>query len=216
MITEDLARTIFKGSDRAPLLVEHWAKYLPLGGIDTPLRLAAYFAQVGHETGNLANVEENARYSAKRLAEVWPKRYAVNPKAPVKVPNSIALSIGGNPVSTLNHVYADRMGNGDFASGDGYKYRGRGLFQLTGKDNYAAYSRDTYNDNRCVMNPDLVAYPEDSVRSSIWFWNKHRLNRFADISDIKGMTVVINGGENGLDHRLKLYTKYCNLLGISN
>jgi putative chitinase len=211
-MTDKTILKLFRGSDRAPLLIPFWLDMLPAAGIDSHERLAAYFAQVSHETGNLRAVEENLNYSAKGLAEIWPKRYAINPNAPTKDPNDLAKAIARNPVAIANHTYANRMGNGGVESGDGYKYRGRGLFQLTGKIQYVEYSKDTYGDNRCVINPDLVAYSEDCVRSSIWYWIRNGLNAFADARDIKGMTKKINGGYTGLEHRQDLYRKFTKLL----
>lgn len=213
MVTEELIYKLFPRNERAKLMAPYWVQYLEPAGIDTPLRLAAYFAQVAHETGNLKDMEENLNYSAQGLANTWPKRYSDSRTKPFR-PNALAQSIARDPVQIANHTYANRMGNGDPASGDGFKYRGRGPFQLTGKDMYAQYSAETYGDNRCVINPSLIAYAEDGVRSSIWFWNKRNLSALADVRDIDGISRKINGGDNGLYHRAELFHKFCNLLGV--
>jgi putative chitinase len=213
MITEELIHKLFPRNARAELMAPYWVTYAPAAGLDTPLRLAMYFAQAAHESGNLRFMEENLNYSAQALANTWPTRYSATTAKPY-VPNDLAKSIARDPVQIANYTYANRMGNGGPETGDGFKYRGRGVFQLTGKDAYAAYSADTYNDNRCVINPSLVAYAEDAVRSSLWYWNSRTLNDSADERDLKTNTRKINGGLIGLDDREKYYNKFCNLLGI--
>jgi putative chitinase len=114
------------------------------------------------------------------------------------------------PEKIANRAYCDRMGNGDEASGDGWKYRGRGLIQLTGKDNYAAFALDA--DNEALTNPDLVAEPELAALSAGWFWLRNGLNALADNRDIVGMTRRINGGTNGLDDRQMRYSRLMSVL----
>jgi putative chitinase len=214
MLKDAVIVKLFKGAGRAMPYVPFWVKYLPEAEINTPERLAAYFAQVAHETGNLLSVRENLNYSAKALANTWPKRYSVNPDATIKVPNDLAVSIANKPSAIANNCYANRMGNGNEKSGDGWKYRGRGLFQVTGKASYLAYSIWAYNDDRCVNDPDLLAQPEDAVRSSIWFWVSRNLSKLADDKDIRGITRIINGGYIGLPHRKDLYKEFGNILGV--
>lgn len=180
--------------------------------INTPERVAAFVAQTSHESGGYTMLSENLNYRAATLAACWPNRFAVlgADKKPIKengklVPTAVANSIAGKPELIANLVYSARMGNGPAESGEGWKYRGRGLKQLTGKDNYA----------RCgaalgvnlVGNPDLLLESIYAARSAGWFWKANNLSAFADVGDIKGMTKKINGGFIGLEQRQALYDK---------
>lgn len=193
--------------------VDNRAKYLPfLNGaamrynINTPSRLRAFLAMVGHESGQLRLVEENLNYGAAGLVATWPKRFDT-----VK-----AQAYARNPEKIANYVYAGRMGNGDEASGDGWKYRGRGLIQLTGKNNYAAATKGMYAlpmGVDFVDNPALLATPEYAAYSAAWFWDSNGLNRLADGLDnptkeyetFKELTKRVNGGYNGLSDRWTIY-----------
>lgn len=157
-----------------------------------------FLAQASHESGGFSTLTENLNYSAEALARVWPKRYASNGK-----PNELAFAIARKPELIANHTYANRMGNGSPESGDGWRYKGRGIFQLTGKSNYEAFFKDT---NIVAMPSDLIN-PDCAVLSACWFWNKNNLNTIADSKDIEKCTKLINGGLIGLDHRKKLYTE---------
>ncbi|CAB5194961.1 COG3179 Predicted chitinase [uncultured Caudovirales phage] len=168
--------------------------------INTPERLAGFLSQLSHESGGFRFTSENLNYRADALTRVWPSRF----------PPGIAESYAMQPEKIANRAYCDRMGNGDEASGDGWKYRGRGLIQLTGKDNYAAFSLDA--DNEALVNPDLVAEPELAALSAGWFWSKNGLNALADAKDIVGMTKRINGGTNGLDDRQMRYSRLMSVL----
>jgi putative chitinase len=169
-------------------------------GVTTPLRIAHFMAQIEHES-NLQPIEENLNYSWERLLKVFPKYFnEKNVRGYNRFPKAIA-----------NVVYANRMGNGDYNSGDGYKYRGRGFIQLTGKSNYVALSKDTGID--FVNNPDLLLSEVDAMVCALWFWNKNGLNDFADKDDINSITKRINGGFNGLEHRKELLVKYKKELG---
>jgi len=168
--------------------------------INTPERVAGFLAQTGHESGGFRFTSEDLHYRAEALTRVWPTRF----------PPGIAESYAMQPERIANRAYADRMGNGDEASGDGWKYRGRGLIQLTGKDNYAAFSLDA--DNEALVNPDLVAEPELAALSAGWFWLRNGLNALADNRDIVGMTRRINGGTNGLDDRQMRYSRLISVL----
>lgn len=160
---------------------------------DTPNRVAAFLAQIGVESASLTTLEENLNYSAERLAVVWPSRFAADPKVPLKVPNELAKSLARQPEKIANLVYSNRFGNGAPASGDGWKYRGRGLIQLTFKDNYricgAAISLDL------IGNPDILLDPTSAALSAAWFLGK--LNpiclTYADAGDINSITKVVNG-----------------------
>lgn len=177
-------------------LAEKYKTILDNSAINTPLRLAHFFAQIEHES-NLKPISENLNYSSLQLATVF-KKYFPNP--------TMANFYAGKPEKIANRVYANRMGNGNEASGDGYKYRGRGFIQITGKNNYIALSYDTKID--FVNNPDLLLTEANSMLSAIWFWNKNRLNFYADKDDIVSITQKINGGKNGLQKRKDLLKKY--------
>ena len=178
--------------------------------INTPQRVAAFLAQTSHESGGYTMLSENLNYKAATLAMCWPNRFAVlgADKKPIKkdgklVPTAVANSIAGKPELIANLVYSSRMGNGPAESGEGWKYRGRGLKQLTGKDNYARCGAALGLD--LVGNPDLLLEPMAAARSAGWFWKANNLSAFADAGDIKGMTKKINGGYIGLEARQALY-----------
>ncbi|KQC33956.1 hypothetical protein AAU57_11925 [Nonlabens sp. YIK11] len=164
-------------------------------GINTPLRLAHFFAQLDHESG-LKPISENLNYSRDGLLKTFRKYFDSNS----------AATYARKPKEIANKVYANRMGNGDECSGDGWKYRGRGFIQLTGKKNYSALSKSTGIDY--VNNPDLLLTEPDAMIAALWFWTENRLNKFADMDNVKGLTRAINGGYNGLDHRIELTNKY--------
>jgi putative chitinase len=178
--------------------------------INTPQRIAAFLAQTAHESGGYTMLTENLNYRAATLAACWPNRFAVlgPDKKPIKengklVPTAVANSIAGKPEFIANLVYSSRMGNGPAESGEGWLYRGRGLKQLTGKDNYTRCGTALGVD--LVANPDLLLEPLYAARSAGWFWQANNLSAFADVGDIKGMTKKINGGYIGLEARQALY-----------
>lgn len=172
--------------------------------INTPLRLAHFLAQCGHESGGFRVVNENLNYSAKGLQGIF-KKYFPTPV--------VAEQYQRKPEKIANKVYASRMGNGDEASGEGFKYRGRGFIQLTGKSNYTAFGKAAGVDT--VANPDLVAskYP---LLSAAWYWNSRKLNAVADqgATDVvvTKATKLVNGGTIGLADRIKHFTEYHTLL----
>ena len=184
----------------ADLLIELTVKH----GINTTKRQAMFLAQIKHESSGMQRVTENLNYSRNGLLRTFGKYFNV----------STASSYARNPMRIANRVYANRMGNGSESSGDGWKYRGRGLIQLTGKNNYKQFSEDTGLD--AVGNPDIVATPEGAIMSAIWFWNKNNLNRSADDGDIRSNTRTINGGYNGLHEREQFYTQAIRILGKDN
>ena len=182
-----------------PILERFMSQY----NINTKERIAMFLAQASHESGGFSRLVENLNYSAEGLAKVWPSRYAEKGK-----PNALALSIARKPELIANHTYANRMGNSTPESGDGWKYRGRGIFQLTGKSNYDAFFKDT----GVAATPDDLTNPTYAVLSACWFWNKNRLNAISDTKDVERCTRVINGGLVGLDHRKKLYSNIIKVL----
>lgn len=187
--------------------------------INTPQRIAGFLAQTSHESGGYTMLTENLNYRAATLAACWPNRFAVlgPDKKPVKdpqgklTPTAVANAIAGKPELIANMVYSSRMGNGPAESGEGWAYRGRGLKQLTGKDNYARCGQALGVD--LVGNPDLLLQPLYAARSAGWFWKANALSTFADAGDIKGMTKKINGGFIGLEQRQKLYDKVLAAIG---
>ena len=177
-------------------------KYKPLldrYGINTPLRISNFMAQLEHESG-LKPISENLNYSStKRLKLIFGKYF--------KGLTNYQLSFFVNKAELVaNIVYANRMGNGSVNSGEGWKYRGRGFIQITGKENYFRLHIDT--DLDCLKNPDLLLIEENAMLSACWFWKLKGLNSLADKDDILSITKSINGGVNGLEHRKELLKKW--------
>ena len=161
-------------------------------GIDSVYQKAAFIGQLSHECGNFRILEENLNYRAATLMKLWPKRFPS-----LEVANQYA----GNPKKIANNVYASRMGNRDEASGDGYRFRGRGCIQLTGHANYFHAGQALGVD--FVMEPDLVATPKFAALTAGWFWSTHGCNQLAQDKNWIGLTKKINGGTIGLDDRVK-------------
>lgn len=158
----------------------------------TPIQQASFIGQCGHECGNFRILEENLNYRAETLMKLWKARFPT-----IEIANEYAR----NPKKIANKVYANRMGNRDEASGDGYRFRGRGCIQLTGHANYFHAGQACGED--FVMQPDLVATPRYAAMTAGWFWDTHKLNQYADKQDFLMMTKKINGGTIGLDDRIK-------------
>lgn len=165
-------------------------------GINTPLRLAHFMAQIEHESG-LKPISENLNYSKAGLRKVFSKYFNSDEDA---------QNYARKPEKIANRVYADRMGNGDEKSGEGWKYRGRGFIQITGKSNYFRLHIDT--DLDCVKNPDLLLEEVNAMISACWYWRLAKCNVSADLNDIEGVTRRINGGLNGITHRKELFKKW--------
>ncbi|MFJ5159460.1 glycoside hydrolase family 19 protein [Pantoea sp. NPDC088449] len=164
-------------------------------GITTALRQAHFLAQVGHESAGFTKVEEGLDYSENALLAMFGKRItAAQAKAYGRNAEHSA-----NQKMIANIIYANRNGNGDVASGDGYRYRGRGIIQITGKANYAALSGQLSAD--VVANPDLLTENLQAAMSAAAWWKNHGLNELADLDDVTRITKVINGGTNGLEDR---------------
>jgi putative chitinase len=170
--------------------------------IDTPGRIAAFLAQVAHESGNFRAVHENLNYKAEGLTKIFHKYFP---------DMETAEDYAHQPEKIANRVYSNRMGNGDEASGDGWRYCGRGLIQLTGKDNYSACGAELEVDLH--ENPGYLETPEGAARSAAWFWWSRDLNALADEKDIKAITKKINGGYIGLEDREKHYNHALEILG---
>lgn len=170
---------------KAVELAKKYKTLLDKNGINTRIRLAHFFAQAYHES-NLEPIAEDLNYSARRLREVFPRYFT----------SAQANAYSGKPQAIANKVYANRMGNGPESCGDGWKYRGRGFFQITGKSNYLELSMDTKVDY--VTNPDKLLTEADAMISAIWYWNERGLNRFADIDDVDAVSDLINIGKRTL------------------
>jgi putative chitinase len=172
--------------------------------INTPLRLAHFLAQCGHESGGFRLTQENLNYSAKGLNGIFKKYFPTE---------AAAAPYNRNPQKIANKVYSNRMGNGTEASGDGYKFRGRGYIQLTGKDNYTAFGKSIGVD--MTVNPDLVA-SQYALLSAAWFFTKNGLHKMADggATDqvVTSITKRVNGGTIGLADRIKHFKEYYHLL----
>jgi len=188
-------------SDRADKYLKALNQTLQMGGINTPLRITHFLAQVLHESAKLRWVEENLNYSEEALLRVFGKYFT----------QAQARRYARKPRLIGSRVYANRMGNGNEASGDGYRYRGRGLIQLTGKNNYRAFSRWIEED--VVEQPELVA-DRYAVHSAVYYWTSNDINAPADLDDVRTVTSKINGGLNGLSDRLDLLEKAKSLLSV--
>ena len=170
--------------------LEHLNETLDKYNIDTPQRIACFIGQCQHESGNFTLLQENLNYSADALMRIWPSRFPTREEA---------NKFHRNPEKIANKVYGGRMGNTE--DGDGWKYRGRGIKQLTGKENYRNCGNGIGVD--LVDDPDLLLEPEYACLSAGWYWNKHNLNALADKKDYELLTKRINGGLIGHDDRMK-------------
>ena len=197
--------------DASERWLPHVQNALARFGIESEKQVAAWLAQTAHESGGYTMLKENLNYRAATLAACWPNRFAElgpdkKPKRNEKgalIPTKLAESIAGKPESIALLVYSNRMGNGPAETGEAAKYIGRGLKQLTGKDNYtrcgAALGLDI------VANPDLLLEPEGAALSAAWFWSVNKCGALADADDFVGLTKKINGGTIGLPDREKRY-----------
>lgn len=172
--------------------------------VNTKARQAAFLAQVGHESGGGVRLAENLHYSAQGLLKTWPRRFTEEtaPQYAAHGPEAIA-----------NCVYAGRNGNRDEASGDGWKYRGRGLIQLTGRENYRDCGNGISMD--LLAKPDMLSGQEGASMSAAWFWWSRNLNTYADIGDFTKITAIINGGQNGQDDRIARWKTCKQTLGVA-
>ena len=177
-------------------------KVLPEYGIDTPAREAAFLAQVGHESAHFTRLVEGLSYSVRGLRTTWPGRFP---------DDASAAPYARNPQRLANFVYADRLGNGPFESGDGWKYRGRGLIQITGKANYLELEKAT--GAKYAQHPEMLERPPDAARSAAWFWQSRGLNELADKGRFSAITKKINGGGTGHEDRLRLWRLAQEVLG---
>jgi len=186
--------------------LDHWfdslSQALPDYEINTPQRIAAFLAQCAHESGGFTAIKENLNYKAESLCKVWPRYFNTGN----------AAQYAHNQEAIANRAYGGRMGNGPEESGDGYKFCGRGLIQLTGRSNYQAFA-----DSIQISIDDASEYLktfEGCVQSACWFWEANNLNQFADSGDILTMTKRINGGTLGLEDRQKHYEHALHVLEV--
>ena len=185
--------------------VDNWhqalSQLLPDYDINTPERIAAFIAQCSHESGGFTALKENLNYRAVTLRKIFPKYFPTD---------DLANAFAGKPEMIANRVYANRMGNGDEASGDGFRYCGRGLIQLTGKSNYQAFADSLEMNVEDV--PDYLSTFEGAAQSACCFWENNNLNQWADKGDILTLTKRINGGTIGLEDRIKHYEHAMHIL----
>lgn len=216
MITQQQLQAALPGitTDNAKKYIDVLNNEMTIYHITTPVRIAAFLAQVGHESNNFAAVSENLNYSANGLVATFGKYFTL--RANPVVGKQIAEDYARQPEKIANVVYANRLGNGDTASGDGWKYRGRGAIQITGKDMYAKYKLSCGID--VVANPDLVTTPIHTIGSAGWFWDNVKfLNPIADTNTLESFTLLtkkINGGTIGLDDRIAKWKTAKTALGI--
>lgn len=180
-------------NERVIEFVLSFNKWADVFGINTPLRVCGYLSQVATETGELKATEENLNYSIEGLLKTFPKYFKSR---------EIAERYAHKPEKIANLVYANRMGNGNEASGDGWKYKGRGYLGTTGFWNYQRYAQSTYCNGDLMSHPEWLAKQPGCQKSAMFFWLDNNLNRFADKEDIRGLSKAVNGGWNGLANRL--------------
>ena len=187
--------------------VDQWyeaiSEILPEYEITTPQRVAAFLAQCAHESGGFVFLKENLNYKAASLRRVFPKYFP---------DDAIAAQYAGKGEMIANRVYANRMGNGDEASGDGFRYCGRGLIQLTGKNNYTFFAGSL--DIPVEEASEYLQTFEGAVQSACFFWEQNKLNQWADKGDILTLTKRINGGTIGLEDRVKHYNHALHIFGV--
>lgn len=207
MITADLLQTLGARYEHAALYATPLQIAAERYDISTPRRVACWLGQLAHESAHFARVVENLNYSADGLARTWPARYAGSDGKP----NATALRLHRKPEEIANLTYAGRMGNGSAGSGDGWRYRGRGLIQITGKHNYARCGDALGLD--LIRKPESLEQPMYSALSAGWYWHQTKLNELADALATAKITRLINGGTHGLQDRIDLTNKALHALG---
>lgn len=188
--------------DEAVAAIQMWATHY---GINTNERMATFLANVMHECSNLNAMVENLNYSADGLRKTFPKYFKTSEEA---------AAYARKPQQIANRVYANRMGNGNEASGDGWRYRGRGMMMLTGRSNYKSYADSDLCIGNPVLNPDIIGKFPEAYKSAMWFWEKNGLNQLADKGDFETIVKRINGGTLGLANRMYLWRKFRREFGL--
>lgn len=201
-VTVELIKKLCPNAVTPEKLVAAFEEYGPRYELNTPERVAMFLAQCAHESGGFRVFSEDLNYSAKGLRNTWSARFPSD---------DIALKYARQPRAIANKVYADRYGNGGEASGHGFLYRGRGLKQLTFKNNYAKFEKET--GIPVLKNPDILTQYPEALFSALWYWGQGNptgksLNPYADKKDVKGCTKLINGGYIGLKEREALFLKF--------
>ena len=203
MLTKEKIVHLLHGTPEADAWADAAMEILPKYEITTANRIAGFFAQVGHESSGLKTLEENLFYRAETLDKIFPKYF--------KNAGRNAAEYAKQPEKIANIVYASRMGNGDTASGDGYKFRGRGAIQLTGRENYTNFGKTVGLTAEQVI--DYVQTKKGALESACWYWNSRNINAACDANDIVKMTKLVNGGTIGLEDRRKHYNEALAILG---
>jgi putative chitinase len=203
ILTKEQLAKLLPGNKYVNEWYEAMSILLPDYDINTPQRVAAFIAQCAHESGGFRVLKENLNYRAESLMRVWPRYFPTI---------DVARQYAHNQERIANRAYANRMGNGPEESGDGWRFCGRGLIQLTGRDNYEAFAESIETPVEEI--PEYLATFEGAVQSACWFWENNNLNRFADAGDIKGLTRAINGGYIGLEDRIKHYVHALEVLEV--
>jgi len=201
MLTAAQLNKIMPNAD-ATRWLDHLNNAMAAQDINNPMRMAAFLAHVAVESGELNVVEEKMSYSVERMMAVWPKRFPTP---------EIAAPFAHNPEKLGNFVYANRLGNGPPNTGDGFRYRGRGLLQATGKDHYREASAALNVD--LIATPELLEKPELAAKEAAWWWKKRGLNPVADAAQFRNSTIIINGGLTGYDDRVAFWRRALAALG---
>ena len=205
ILTKEQLAQMIPGNPYLDYWYDALCEILPEYSIDTPQRVAAFLAQCAHESGGFRALKENLNYRAETLRKIFPKYFPTDDLA------RQYASMPNKQEAIANRVYASRMGNGDESSGDGYRYCGRGLIQLTGKTNYTWFAASL--EIPVEEAAEYLQTFEGAVQSACWFWETNNLNKEADAGDIKTMTRKINGGFIGLEDRIKHYNHALHVLG---
>lgn len=205
ILTRDQLAELLPGNPHIDYWYSALEQLLPDYDINTPQRVAAFVAQCAHESGNFRVLKENLNYRAPTLRKIFPKYFPTD---------AIAAQYAAMPnkqEAIANKVYGGRMGNGPEETGDGFRYCGRGLIQLTGKNNYEEFAMSI--ETQVEEIPEYLATFEGAAQSACWYWEKNNLNKWADTGDIKELTRRINGGYIGLEDRVKHYNHALHVLG---
>jgi putative chitinase len=202
LLTREQLAEMIPGNPYVDQWLDALNEILPEYEINTPQRVAAFVAQCAHESGGFRALKENLNYKAESLVKVFPKYFPTL---------DLAKQYEKQPEKIANKIYGSRMGNGDESTGDGFRYCGRGLIQLTGKENYSWFAASLEMPVEDV--PEYLATFEGAVQSACWFWETNNLNQWADKDDILTLTKRINGGTIGLEDRKKHYEHAKHILG---
>ena len=189
----DQVRAILNSNPQSDSWYQALGDQLPKYDITTVRRVAMFIAQCAHESGNFTELKENLNYKAEGLTKIWPSRF----------PPAVAQQCAHNPEAIANIAYANRMGNGAPDTGDGWKFHGRGLIQLTGRTNYTKFAAMVGRDLDDAVN--YCETPDGAVESACFFWKEENLNAHADQGDIERVTRIINGGILGIEDRTARY-----------